>query len=1365
MEHVQKRRRPRKTRAAGTLKNALLLCLCLVTLAVPILSGTGGTAFAEPVTAQAAAYDDLALDLAGATAFDDAQKLAAKDGSDTYATFKANLGTLCDPYWGNVGIFIGPKGTSENSDVWSVFYSKVSVSQKQIDEFDGNTGKAFSKYKAFGEAVQKANERAKKGGGSSYSLQKGLDSVTSAGAKLANLGVSLVEKFNPAPLVLAMVDVSELDSHPDNELVQLVNGNRNIREVFNVLGGPIAFGLPTSFVIMAFIVIFLIISGAILVLFNGRSAGENVRKAMSRILIACIGVPLIASVLNSGISFLGDVTTPATTATEDNYVRQNLNLMDWYATGFAIPSGTSVVINEDGEFAMTQSAIEAINKYTYKAVTGGNPTSAAMMERMEALYNLSEAYQASVAFQEPMKDGGVPWKTENYYKILDNFGSNKETLNEGVDFGETGDAAVNALANVGYLVQNNLSMSEDDGVWTVGGNCSDTDMGISPIAATNLMRTTFTGSAMTANENGTIGGVIFNADINSTSADDYNNMNPLVRFLAMWAIIMAGIRGLVTIFTAGFGGIIGGSAKSAMGLSTGLGQALGGVVALVGGIFGISLIMTLSFTLLDQVYGVLAEVLDALLSTFGTGPDDLIKDIGSLTFGLKLFGALLEKIFTKLASVIMTFIAGFTLPKFGGVPVTLFCQYMAEIPHRFAQRAELMESRFTGDYMSARGGGGYGGAMSSASTLMNNAYNQAGNQLKQMGAGAATIAGAVGGFGLTKLGQKLEKSGTHSSDKSMASSSSDKETNAENTDPNSMDPNVNPDANPDAATPENTSPEGNPEGAENEGMDPQATDAAEGGKDGDNNLSVNQDGNPEGAENEGKDLQATDAAEGGKDGDNNLSVSQDGDTTQGDEIEGKDPQATDAAEGGKDGDNNLSVNQDGDTTQGDAIEGKEISQEATSSEDSMARVQSDQASESNTENQHDADSRSDSQVDATDSMVSDQDSRDTVNAEDDQLHETQTQAENLAEQQSMSDLRSEQNGQTVNENNTQTMNQSDQRSSQEHSAEARAAHEQKIANQMRSDVRSSEKASSMAHTGSEHSAQSIHNGEHSQTNQSDSSVHSHASARSNSSHIAEKAVGGAAIAGALHQASQKANGKTGSVAGPSTQRDGRNGKTGTMNPQRAKAPGTGTGTRTGSVNAQRNPNTVRQGQPMTAAAGGGNLTKGPGKDPVVTRQGQPITTGSKNLPKGPAAAPSQGTPNKGDAVRSQRVDRFKVAAGKALQAAGGHTDASAMVGGIAAGAVHTVGSMMGAENVTQRAIVANREALARRRDIAQGRNPADRRRRENNQQPKNSQQPNAGHTANDRRTVSQARYDERVAQEEAIRQTEREEAARRNPRE
>lgn len=1294
MEHVQKRRRLRRGRAAKALKNALLLCFCLVTLAVPILSGTGGTAFAEPVTAQAAAYDDLALDLAGATAFDDAQKLAAKEGSGTYDTFKANLGTLCDPYWGNVGIFIGPKGTSENSDVWSVFYSKVSVSQKQIDEFDGNTSHAFSKYKAFGEAVQKANERAKKGGGSSYSIQKGLDGITSAGAKLANLGVSLVEKFNPAPLVLAVVDVSELDSHPDNELVQLVNGNRNIREVFNVLGGPIAFGLPTSFVIMAFIVIFLIISGAVLTLFNGRSAGENVRKAIARILIACIGVPLIASVLNSGISFLGDVTSPMTTTTEDNYVRQNLNLMDWYATGFAIPSGTSVVINEDGEFAMTQSAVEAINKYTYKAVTGENPTSTAMMDRMEALYNLSEAYQASVAFQEPMKDGGVPWKTENYYKILDNFGSNKETLNEGVDFGETGDAAANALANVGYLVQNNLSMSESGGVWTVNGNCSDTDMGISPIAATNLMRTTFTGSAMTANENGTIGGVIFNADINSTSADDYNNMNPLVRFLAMWAIIMAGIRGLVTIFTAGFGGIIGGSAKSAMGLSTGLGQALGGVVALVGGIFGISLIMTLSFTLLDQVYGVLAEVLDALFATFGTGPDDLIKDIGSLTFGLKLFGALLEKIFTKLASVIMTFIAGFTLPKFGGVPVTLFCQYMAEIPHRFAQRAELMESRFTGDYMSARGGGGYGGAMSSASTLMNNAYNQAGNQLKQMGAGAATIAGAVGGFGLTKLGQKLEKSGSHSSDKSMASSSSDKETKAENTDPNSMDPNVNPDANPDAAMPENTSPEGNPEGAENEGMDPQATDAAE---------------------------------------------------------------------GGKDGDNNLSVNQDGDTTQGDEIEGKEISEEATSSEDSMASVQSDQASESNTENQHDADSRSDIQVDATDSIVSDQDNRDTVNAEDDQIHETQTQAENLAEQQSMSDLRSEQNGQTVNENNTQTMNQSDQRSSQEHSAEARAAHEQKIANQMHSDVRSSEKASSMAHTGSEHSAQSIHSGEHSQTNQSDSSVHSHASARSNSSHIAEKAVGGAAIAGALHQASQKANGKTGSVAGPSTQRGGRNGKTGTMNNQRTKAPGTGTGGRNSSVNAQRNPNAVRQGQPMTA--GGGNLSKGPGKDPVVTRQGQAMAPGSKNLPKGPAAAPSQGTPNKGDAVRSQRVDRLKVAAGKALQAAGGHTDTSAMVGGIAAGAIHTAGSMMGAENITQRAIVANREALARRRDIAQGRDPADRRRRENNQQPKNSQQPNAGHTANDQRTVSQARYDERVAQEEAIRQTEREEAARRNPRE
>ena len=46
------------------------------------------------------------------------------------------------------------------------------------------------------------------------------------------------------------------------------------------------------------------------------------------------------------------------------------------------------------------------------------------------------------------------------------------------------------------------------------------------------------------------------------------------------------------------------SAKGALGSSPGLGQAVGGVIALVGGVFGIGVIMTMSFTLLDQVYGI-----------------------------------------------------------------------------------------------------------------------------------------------------------------------------------------------------------------------------------------------------------------------------------------------------------------------------------------------------------------------------------------------------------------------------------------------------------------------------------------------------------------------------------------------------------------------------------------------------------------------------------------------------------------------------------------------------------------------------------------------------------------------------------------
>ena len=72
---------------------------------------------------------------------------------------------------------------------------------------------------------------------------------------------------------------------------------------------------------------------------------------------------------------------------------------------------------------------------------------------------------------------------------------------------------------------------------------------------------------------------------------------------------------------------------------------------------------------------------------------------------------------------------------------------------------------------------------------------------------------------------------------------------------------------------------------------------------------------------------------------------------------------------------------------------------------------------------------------------------------------------------------------------------------------------------------------------------------------------------------------------------------------------------------------------------------------------------------------------------------------------TQRHNRNMRAIGKALQAAGGHTTAGAMVAGVAAGAAHVGGGLVGAQNVTQRGVNAVRSGRQRRRDIQAGLGP------------------------------------------------------------
>lgn len=769
-------------------KQALLLLVCTATLAVPILSGAGGTAFQDPVVAEAqGAYDDLAIDLAAATAFDDARSLARSDDAAA-EQFQANVTEIMNGNrWGNVGLFVGPKGTSENSDVWSTFYSKVSMDARQIKTYDSWSDDAFSKYKAFGEAVQNLSADAKKSKGSSASIEEGLAAVANAGMSIANLGTTLIQRYNPAPVVLSLIDANELNTNPNNELVKMVNRNTNLHEMFTILGTTTGFGVPMSFLIMFLIAFLYVITSVLMTLINGRAAGENIRKAMVKALIGCVGIPLLAKGLDAGVDFLGMITTAAMQDPTRNYVEENLNLADWYACGFSMPSDVSLEIDDTGNFVFTRDDVRAINEFTYDRVVGdmsnGSAKDTAMKERMEQYYELSQANPMGVGFSEPITQDpdssryGKPWLTTNFYIILDNFGScNEDGLMADVESSED-----QHLADVGYFVQNGLLMNKSGGVYTVTG--TGKSYGISPIAATNLMRTTFTGSSMTVNDVSTMGAVAFSIDNGvSTSGDTSTNMGFIAKFLATFAIVMAAVKGLVTIFTAGFGGLFSGSVKGVFGSSAGFGQALGGIIALVGGIFGIRLIMSVSYELLDELYG----VVEGLISGTAAGGTDILEPFQDAIYGIPLFGPALSGMFKTVATLLCNLLCMLTLPKFGGIPVTLFCQYLAELPHRWAESAQQIENKFTGDF---RGGSGHYGAggMGSTSTMINQAANAGAAQGRAIAAGLGTAAGAIGAFGMTKIGQKWERS--HSDESSEENNNNSM---AEGTD--GQDPNVNPES-------------------------------------------------------------------------------------------------------------------------------------------------------------------------------------------------------------------------------------------------------------------------------------------------------------------------------------------------------------------------------------------------------------------------------------------------------------------------------------------------------------------------------------------------------------------------------------------
>lgn len=755
------------TKVKRQLKNAMLLVCAIATFAVPAFGGGYSVLKEEHITSQAAAIEDVDLLLVAASAFGEARKVMNATDNDLKDIFVSNTSAIIGNKWPNMGLIIGARDSLSGS-IWSNYQSPLTLSRSEVATYgDSNLADAYNKYKAFGYAVQNLNSNAQKSQGSAVAVEEGLDAMSAAAIKLSSFGVKFLNDYNPGPVLIALYDSSYLATYSSNKLVQIVLNNDVLKNVITLFGDPVVTIGATNWSFFVVINAVLAIVGfalsLLLTLLGNRSIGDGLRKFIIRIFIGTCGIYLIANFMSIVLGWVNETMLDVGQSDESRYVEENLNLYDWYLTGFKLPSGTNLQIDSKGNFIFTPDIVRSINEYTYGRIHDGGDD-AAIKAQMESYTQSSNVGIASFIMPSYSsgEEGGEAWSTDVYYAVLKNYAENKEDLMDdgGNESSPLHDGGSFTLIKSRYFWMSDMRMDQNGDGWTASGYGGDNFYGLNPISAFNLIRSDFSGSGITATATvyPSIAYVAFDVNsLHSYSDSASTNMNALTRFIACFTLVLAALKGLITIFTAGFGGLISGGVKTAVGSSQGLGQALGAVIALLGGIIGISLIMSMTMSLLDTVYGIALEIVGdtEVLNSF-------LQPVQEAVGGIPVLGKVLVGICRSIAEAIMTLVLALTFPKLGGIPITVFAQYMADLPGHMAERAQMIESTLMSGRSSA--GGGFGGPRGGsgqygrmARQMAGNAFSSASRQTGAIVGAGMAAAGSLAGAGLSLAGKQLNK--------------------------------------------------------------------------------------------------------------------------------------------------------------------------------------------------------------------------------------------------------------------------------------------------------------------------------------------------------------------------------------------------------------------------------------------------------------------------------------------------------------------------------------------------------------------------------------------------------------------------------
>ena len=753
--------------------------------------------------AQSAAKEDQKAAADASSSSTSSSSEASKTAQKSMANLNDNVKHLMDSgNFGTTGLFFGPVSGDSNAEAYGALTNSVGLDKAGLQSFSANTGQKekVEAYHAFGLALSNLQDGAKKTKPEVIGLERAVNSFENVAKAFATFGIQMVKLYNPLPVVAAFYDSSYLTNSAytgrtdtdGNQLIRMINSNRSLSSFVRLFGDPVTVGTVTvsrSFMITGVLIFLSFGVAAFSRIFNGQRTGITLRKSLVKFVIASIVLPLVSIHGSNLLNWVDELRKSDSVSREEQIISNNLNIYNWYKNAaFGLPSGVSLQV-KDGRFQFTEDIVKAINKHssvnkmsadgsrvgisdiiggpTTTDLTGGlasigksktpaEKNDLALTNEIISMAKINNN-RSKITFSQTygLGDGStgktLPWDTTSIRTYAEALSGNQKYEPKSAD------VVTNDYVNV-----NGLTASGSGINFTYTGSTSGGSYGISPIAAYNMMASTFNdnGFVVKTNTGDITTPTVAGGVVTGFSTDSTVKAPGIVRIFLLVSMIFVGVKSLMSIVTSGFGGVFRGGIGSSIGSAEGAGSLIGGVIAITLGILGLSVIITLALDLLDVIW----QFIYKLIFT-----PDIVKSIDAATSDfLGVFDWIpgLRQQITGPIQFVMMVMALLMMPQIVKAPIISYGEYIAGLPGIFAERFKAWESAFTGDYRSpgsslfgskASGSGGLGGRSGGFGAESKNKDKERRDaRLNAMKTGGLMIGGTM----LSLLGAKLANNNT-----------------------------------------------------------------------------------------------------------------------------------------------------------------------------------------------------------------------------------------------------------------------------------------------------------------------------------------------------------------------------------------------------------------------------------------------------------------------------------------------------------------------------------------------------------------------------------------------------------------------------